>query len=252
MRIIIYSIINFLIFQMSVFGQSIEEYRACLNEFYDLAFEEQVSVKDFSSVYANASIDYEASIYLLDSLGYTPKEYEIQKKVENRISVEAPSIVHTRIRNYLRDLTEGKTKTEIVELIKKSEYVYNDDPFTILLELDLSKNKSIFYELTSDAPVQVCNVWLENGASLDDIIREKAAPEKLWIKGIINDPDGYVNIRKGESIKSSVVGKIVKEEVFLFIPNYCKNWWKVKSSDGSVEGYMHKSRIIPLRELSKE
>ncbi|MCL1942121.1 MAG: SH3 domain-containing protein [Candidatus Azobacteroides sp.] len=62
------------------------------------------------------------------------------------------------------------------------------------------------------------------------------------LHGIINDPDGYVNIREGKSISSKVTGKIVDKEEFLYWENKNSDWWKVMTHN-LVEGYVHKSRI---------
>ncbi|MEQ8241154.1 MAG: SH3 domain-containing protein [Cyclobacteriaceae bacterium] len=66
--------------------------------------------------------------------------------------------------------------------------------------------------------------------------------------GIINDPDGYTNVRKGEGTNFEVVGKIEESDQFLYYPNENSSWWKVKTTPAygrSIEGFVHKSRIQP-------
>jgi hypothetical protein len=68
---------------------------------------------------------------------------------------------------------------------------------------------------------------------------------------IINDPDGYVNIRKFRSVTSRIVGKIYNYEVFDYDESDKSEWVRVykqtieDESGGSV-GFVHKSRILPL------
>ena len=67
-------------------------------------------------------------------------------------------------------------------------------------------------------------------------------------QGIINDPDGYTNVRKDKGANYEVVGRIEEADKFLYYPNDNSNWWKVKTTPSygqSVEGYVHKSRINP-------
>lgn len=58
---------------------------------------------------------------------------------------------------------------------------------------------------------------------------------------IINDPDGYTNVRAQPSGKSKVIARLYDNEPFY---TYQQNgdWWQVKTKSG-IEGYMHKSRI---------
>jgi len=65
---------------------------------------------------------------------------------------------------------------------------------------------------------------------------------------IINDPDGYTNIRSGKGIKYPVINKIYKDEFFSYEPNENETWLKVIKM-WNIEGYVHKSRIIPLNAL---
>lgn len=80
---------------------------------------------------------------------------------------------------------------------------------------------------------------------------ENANPEGSY--AIIHDPDGFVNVRKEKSIKSTVEGKIYKDDIFTCFPDK-SDWWKVVrieddkgNSTNWLEGYVHKSRITLLR-----
>lgn len=68
-------------------------------------------------------------------------------------------------------------------------------------------------------------------------------------RGIINDPDGYTNVRKEEGTNHEVVGRIEESDQFLYYPNENSSWWKVKTTPSygrSIEGYVHNSRIQPF------
>jgi tetratricopeptide (TPR) repeat protein len=60
-------------------------------------------------------------------------------------------------------------------------------------------------------------------------------------RAIINDPDGYTNLRAGASTKTSILGRISKGELFEVLSQSSK-WWRVKTLDGKT-GYVHSSRI---------
>jgi len=60
--------------------------------------------------------------------------------------------------------------------------------------------------------------------------------------GVINDPDGYTNVRAEQSKESAIVTKVVTGEVFEFEGGEGSEWWKVKLTSGK-SGWMHQSRI---------
>ena len=60
--------------------------------------------------------------------------------------------------------------------------------------------------------------------------------------GVIDDPDGYVNLRKDKSTDSRIVAKVVKDEPFEFECGQNETWCKVKLASGVI-GWMHYSRI---------
>jgi hypothetical protein len=59
--------------------------------------------------------------------------------------------------------------------------------------------------------------------------------------GLINDPDGYVNIRQEQNTQSEIVGQIKKGEVFRYweLPT---NWCVVETEAG-LRGFVYKDRI---------
>ncbi|MGE5457595.1 MAG: SH3 domain-containing protein [Methanococcaceae archaeon] len=59
--------------------------------------------------------------------------------------------------------------------------------------------------------------------------------------GKINDPDGYVNVRKEANSKSKIVDIIKENEPFEYIENET-DWWWITKLNGS-KGFVHKSRI---------
>ncbi|WP_323756351.1 SH3 domain-containing protein [Roseivirga sp.] len=65
--------------------------------------------------------------------------------------------------------------------------------------------------------------------------------------GFIKDKDGYTNIRKEQSSKSAILGRILEGQRFLYYPNSDNSWWKVEFSNNetTVIGYLNKLRIKP-------
>lgn len=59
---------------------------------------------------------------------------------------------------------------------------------------------------------------------------------------VIDDPDGYVNLRKEKSADSPIITKVKKNERFAFEAKENETWCKVKLASG-VTGWVHCSRI---------
>lgn len=60
-------------------------------------------------------------------------------------------------------------------------------------------------------------------------------------RGVIDDPDGFTNLRAERDAKSAIVATVKREEVFTFVAAEA-DWFKVTLGSGK-KGYMHSSRI---------
>ena len=70
--------------------------------------------------------------------------------------------------------------------------------------------------------------------------------------GLINDPDGYTNLRKEETTKSEILYQIKENEVFFFLEEFSdseSNWIQVYIPSINLYGYIHRSRLMSLEEL---
>ncbi|WKN43521.1 SH3 domain-containing protein [Tunicatimonas pelagia] len=68
---------------------------------------------------------------------------------------------------------------------------------------------------------------------------------------IINDADGYTNVRDGKSSQSNIIDKIYKNELFYFHPEAGENWLIVNKF-WNVYGYVHRSRIQSIETLTTD
>ncbi len=77
---------------------------------------------------------------------------------------------------------------------------------------------------------------------------------------LIQDKDGYTNVRQEPNSSSSIIHKIYENEVFWYEDevqdwisvNIPKNRYSLGCSDSDIVfGWIHKSRLLPLEELEK-
>jgi hypothetical protein len=67
---------------------------------------------------------------------------------------------------------------------------------------------------------------------------------------VIDDPDGFTNVRAGQSNKSEILGQMMIGEPFLVLQTE-SDWWKVRGKENKLEGFIHKSRIKKQEESSR-
>lgn len=68
---------------------------------------------------------------------------------------------------------------------------------------------------------------------------------------IINDPDGYTNVRSGRGTNFKVVDTLFAEDFFYFEPADKSGWSKVSAWKGKqIEGFVHKSKIQEVSKLT--
>ena len=82
---------------------------------------------------------------------------------------------------------------------------------------------------------------LENEVNAPVGVSRPILPAGFTSRAVIDDPDGYTNMRSQKNAKSQVVARVVQgEEFFTYMQN--GNWWQVRTTQGKV-GYIHISRI---------
>jgi hypothetical protein len=60
-------------------------------------------------------------------------------------------------------------------------------------------------------------------------------------RAVVDDPDGFVNVRAGKSSSSRIIAKVRLSEPLRTHPQ-AGDWWLVRTASGQV-GYVHATRI---------
>lgn len=80
------------------------------------------------------------------------------------------------------------------------------------------------------------------GTSSDITVPVNEAPaEAFTLAAVIDDPDGFTNIRAGRGTQTAIVGKVLEGEKFLTYKQPGQ-WWRVRKADGTT-GYMFRKYI---------
>jgi hypothetical protein len=91
----------------------------------------------------------------------------------------------------------------------------------------------------ADAPANIAAEGLASEAG-----GEAPPAERFTLAAVINDPDGFSNIREKPTQASDIVGKVLEGEKFLTYPQ-SGSWWRVRKADGT-SGFMARRLIRVL------
>ncbi|MBL9071009.1 MAG: YARHG domain-containing protein [Sphingopyxis sp.] len=97
---------------------------------------------------------------------------------------------------------------------------------------------------TAAAPTEAAAV---PGTTPPAMVGTKSGPETIvpaeafTLAAVIDDPDGFTNIRSAQSSKAEIVGKVLDGEKFLTYKQGGQ-WWRVRKADGTT-GYMFRKYI---------
>lgn len=149
------------------------------------------------------------------------------------------------IKRHREQLTRGLNLEELEDIINHSKTCYDGDWIDSLVLLCFPNDDFIYFQL-SDNPPALNRIWVRDGQGVFTDISGLKRP------AIINDSDGYVNIRKEPNAKSQVVKRIKDNELLFFTPIPKTDWYPVYfKKDGLCIGYIHKSRIKTFEDFPK-
>ena len=240
-------LVFFIAISMSCFPQksgiSIYErhQRDLVKDFYRLLFKDSTTISDFAKVYVLADEEKRAS----------PFKVRINK-IENSIPGNITSVLMQKIkREYYNELTDNLRLETILQLVDRAD-MYNDGYlFGVILELRLPTQYSIYFEIDSDIPGLIERIYKRDAIALCSSGSDTYV-EQLFRPGMINDKDGYTNIRKEQSQNSQVVYKMKRNDLFFYSPIGGSDWYPISKDDGGkIIGFIHKSRIIKYQSFTK-
>ena len=135
-------------------------------------------------------------------------------------------------------ITQGYDLDSICKIIDNAPAFTDGEWIDTIVALSFPNGNVIYHQLSDGA---WNHIWLPNGNCLFD---NSSTPWMFMRPAIIDDPDGYVNIREKPNGHSTIVRKIEENELFYYTPISKEEWYPVYLEEGLPSiGYIHKSRI---------
>lgn len=176
---------------------------------------------------------------------YLPIESKLEWYSHDKNAIRSASATLQKIRQYKKGLTQGLDYESIAKLLDSAEVSDEGEGFSTLLKLTFSNGKTIYFEI-GDGFDSIEQAWFPSGESLEKLTGSRYAYSAILKRpGIINDPDGYTNIREKPDKNSVIAGKFTKNEIFYYTPISDTEWWPVYKTEAAKQlGYIYKDKIL--------
>lgn len=97
--------------------------------------------------------------------------------------------------------------------------------------------------VSAPLPELVATASRNTDTTVDDRpLTEQSKSLSYDLRAVIQDPDGFTNVRSGPSLEDDVVARVYRGEIFETFRQE-GSWWQVRTQD-RVVGFMHVSRIF--------
>lgn len=217
-----------------------------LEEFYQkLLIKKNASVKEYFELFGPYALEEEESLFwaMCDTINNFRNCIEILNTRMNVLPDSFNSIGFELLKDKSNILYPFKDKSNYTTFIKSSLEKYYISISNYYLVLKLDEKKFIYFNIFDYGNEKyIQDIYLPDGKSIFNSFPTRSY-KKLKLKSVINDPDGYTNIRKSNNLKSSIVGILKKDQIFYTKPNFNENWWEVYNLNGDYLGYVFHSRI---------
>lgn len=106
-------------------------------------------------------------------------------------------------------------------------------------ETPLGSSQSSLEDSPANPPV--ASTGTPTSIPTESLASPENSPKFNELQAVINDSDGYTNVRSGQGSEHGIVARVVEGEIFYTIPQE-SDWWPVRTKDDAI-GYVHRSRI---------
>ncbi|MDX2285494.1 MAG: SH3 domain-containing protein [Bacteroidia bacterium] len=147
----------------------------------------------------------------------------------------APAIVRATV-DGLRVRQEPGMQAAVVDGLAEGEAAHYGGQQSAYTETQFLRDQQVtapWYRIRTQRGTEG---WVFGGG-----IRMEPAGSPLSYPAVIQDPDGYTNVRNGPGTQHQVIEQVYNSQVFQVL-SQAGEWWKVQTPGGRT-GFMHRSRV---------
>ena len=219
----------------------INTYKGCITEFYRLLFfNEKVTIAQLNNVFLHENYNWEAD-QLINQGTSKLNKLQLSELIEQNANKYESRLMQI-MKNDKSLFIQNCNYETILNLIQKSKIIEEGDLLVTLFELKFPNGNIIYFDINTDTPKTIIDIWLPSG-NMYVFDNKESFLDKLRRPAIINDKDGFTNIRKEANASSKIVGKFVTNELFFYTPVSGTDWWPVYKNLTTPMGYIYKSKI---------
>ena len=216
--------------------------------YYDLLNKELLSIADYQNYFGYHAIEMEEYLFFRlceEKKSSTECSSEFESKVNKPTSSE--SSVLSQLKRRRKDWLAPSELKDIQYALERSKFYDEDNASSIGIDLEFRNGNKIYFYLNRyvDEPIYIHDIYNSVGQSIFDNLFGEHWKSTLKRLAVINDPDGYTNLREGPGVDRKVVTTVKNDELFYYTPNNSSSWWRVQILDSCTKGYIHNSRITP-------
>lgn len=154
-----------------------------------------------------------------------------QEKFKEKIS----EIFNTKIYDYKNSIVVLRPAMFTEIAIKEHKFILIEDPETDSDPDNINEDLEYYYNLYVFYGDKKALNWLK--ANNKEVLKDLGVEYDY----VINDPDGFTNLRKDKSSTSVIIQKVKSGEK-VEILNDLGNWWLIKTNSGNT-GYVYKTKL---------
>lgn len=216
--------------------------REITHRFYTYILNNPPTLSDYYTMFGNRAKEAERNLFFstCDSL---KQKNNCRSRYIERLSNPSKfkSLVFEKIKE-ITGLTGGYSALD--ELMNKGINIECYSEGCEDFEMDFSLFNKIYFSIIEgdDGKVRIGDIYLSDGSSIFNIV---SGIKKQYYKtiGVINDPDGFCNIREGTGIGFPIKWKFYRNDFFIVYPNFQEHWWKVKNIKTCETGFISRNKV---------
>lgn len=207
----------------------------------------EMQIHDISDVQSRWKYDIQGLINILDQQESISRLVKESSSAEGEKSGYGKRIILAAggvgglllILNFIPDSSIDEAQPLLLPSVEQR--ARSDDQPPELTDALRSQKGNTLNDIEQQQEIELGETSFSTQESLPTFSPQENSPDSGEVRAVIDDPDGYTNVRSGQGSQYRTIDRVIEGEVFFTIPQQT-GWWPVRTK-GNKMGYIHRSRI---------